>query len=104
MTLEEKRAGNLFFIIAYYIAYGAHGARAPGDPTLNYRVAGWVTGFMIVSFALWKYSAGCKFISNIVKPKLVTQTPEWKEAEKELMIEQKQNPFRGPYADHLKKQ
>jgi hypothetical protein len=39
-----------------------------------------------------------------VKPKLVTNTPEWKEAEAQLLIEQKQNPFHGPYAEHLASQ
>jgi hypothetical protein len=39
-----------------------------------------------------------------VKPKLVTDTPEWKEAEKEMLIREKQNPFTGVYAEHLKNQ
>jgi hypothetical protein len=35
---------------------------------------------------------------------LVTDTPEWKAAEAQLLIEQKQNPHSGPYAEYLKKQ
>jgi hypothetical protein len=38
-----------------------------------------------------------------VKPKLVTDTPEWKAAEKELLIREKHNPITGGYAEHLKK-
>ena len=40
----------------------------------------------------------------IVKPKLITHTKEWKEAEAEMLIEQKQNPFHGPYGEYLAKQ
>ena len=40
----------------------------------------------------------------IVKPKLVTHTKEWKEAEAALLIEQKQNPFHGAYGEYLAKQ
>jgi hypothetical protein len=39
-----------------------------------------------------------------VKPKLVTTTDEWRAAEAQLSIERKQNPFSGPYAEHLKSQ
>ena len=37
-------------------------------------------------------------------PEKRTDSPEWKEAEARLVIERKQNPFSGPYAEHLKKQ
>ncbi len=34
----------------------------------------------------------------IVKPRPRTQTPEWREATKQKSIENKQNPYSGPYA------
>ncbi|KAJ3260785.1 hypothetical protein HK103_007348 [Boothiomyces macroporosus] len=88
MTLEQKRA-------AYYIAYGSFGNRAPHDPTLPKRVAAWLAFFLGVGTFLW-------FQSSRLLPNLRTQTPEWKAATEALSIEQKQNPFSGPYAKELK--
>jgi hypothetical protein len=42
--------------LAYFIAYGDFGARSPNDPTLPYRVAGWVTAFLGLGFVLWQNS------------------------------------------------
>ncbi|KAJ3305275.1 hypothetical protein HDV03_001873 [Kappamyces sp. JEL0829] len=89
MSMEEKRA-------AYYIAYGGYGPRTPRDPTLQYRVFGWVAGFIGLAYVLWLQS-------DKLLPKLVTRTPEWKAAEAQLMIEQKMNPHSGPYAEWRKK-
>ncbi|KAJ3086027.1 Cytochrome c oxidase subunit 5A [Quaeritorhiza haematococci] len=85
MTLEEKRA-------AYFIAYGPYGARTPRDPSTHYRVAGWTTFFVLMSFGMWHYWF------TYVTPKLPTTTPEWQEATVQRSIEQKQNPFTGAYS------
>lgn len=105
MSLEQKRAGKINCLnLAYYIAYGAYGPRGPRDPTLQYRVFGWVAGLFGLSYVLWIKSDDCKFRSKliIVRPKLVTHTAEWKAAEAQMMIEQKQNPHSGPYSVYLK--
>jgi cytochrome c oxidase subunit 4 len=60
MSLEEKRAGKFTTLIsAYFIAYGAHGARAHPDPTLNYKVLGWVSAFLAVTFVIWRATQSC---------------------------------------------
>ncbi|KAJ3199548.1 Cytochrome c oxidase subunit 5A [Entophlyctis luteolus] len=89
MSLEEKRA-------AYYIAYGAHGARNPKDPNLTKAVMAWSSVF----FAL---SVGMYFYWETQKPVIRTMTPEWKAAEDARAIELKQNPFSGAYAAERKK-
>ena len=91
-------------MVAYYIAYGAYGPRSPKDPSFHYRVAGWVSGFFAIAYVLWIKSDDCKPLSLTSDlPKLITRSPEWKAAEQEMMIEQKQNPHSGPYAEYLKK-
>ncbi|RKO92147.1 cytochrome c oxidase subunit IV-domain-containing protein [Blyttiomyces helicus] len=86
LTLEQKRA-------AYWIAYGQYGARAGIDPTLKYKVAGWVSFYTGVGLVAWYW-----WINNM-KPELRTTTPEWIEATKEKDIEQQRNPFTGPFAE-----
>ncbi|KAI8900306.1 cytochrome c oxidase subunit IV family [Globomyces pollinis-pini] len=90
MTLEQKRA-------AYYIAYGTYGARAPTDPTLKWRVAGWTLGLTGIAYVLW-------IIFEKNKPRAISETPEWAAAEAQLAIERKQNPHRGPYKAYLDSQ
>ncbi|KAJ3100062.1 Cytochrome c oxidase subunit 5A [Physocladia obscura] len=90
MSLEEKRA-------AYFIAYGAHGARNQKDPNLSKAVWSWVALFIGISggiFAYWETQ----------KPQIRTMTPEWKAAEDARAIELKQNPFQGAYAKVRKEQ
>ncbi|KAI8844262.1 cytochrome c oxidase subunit IV family [Chytridium lagenaria] len=87
LSLEEKRA-------AYFIAYGPYGARNPTDPALKYSVAAWTTGFVLLAAGLWRWW-------DSRKPTLITQTPEWKEAQKQIQIEGKENPFKGPAAAGL---
>jgi hypothetical protein len=68
------------------------------------------TEFGLGLVLLWLFPMSCGngllhvLLFNLVKPKLVTDTPEWKAAEKELLIREKQNPFSGPYAEVLKKE
>eukprot|EP00842_Homolaphlyctis_polyrhiza_P005555 jgi/Hompol1/5/HPOL_000587-RA len=88
MTLEQKRA-------AYYIAYGSYGARTPSDPALRIKVASWVAGLIALSVGLWMFW-------ETKKPALRTTTKEWIEAQDQLAIERKQNPFSGAYAKVLK--
>jgi hypothetical protein len=64
---------------------------------LNYKVAGWVAGFLVLAGALFTFG-------QTMKPKLITDTDEWRAAEAQLAIERKQNPFRGPYEQHLKEE
>ena len=84
-------------MIVYYIAYGPYGARLPSDPSVPYRVAGWVAVIFAAGVVVWKWW-------ETAKPKVRTQTPEWKEAERLLSIENKQNPYSGPYAKELAKE
>ncbi|TPX38267.1 hypothetical protein SmJEL517_g00055 [Synchytrium microbalum] len=88
MTLEQKRA-------AYFVAYGPYGARTPIDPSLNWRVTGWVAVLLALAIGGWQYSV-------VFRPKLRTHTPEWAEATKQKAIEAKQNPFSGYYAKERK--
>ncbi|KAJ3128275.1 Cytochrome c oxidase subunit 5A [Nowakowskiella sp. JEL0407] len=90
MTLEQKRA-------AYFIAYGKYGARRAGDPAFKWRVLGWSSFFFGVAYVLWKLTA-------YTRPKLVTHTPEWKEAERQKAIASKANPYTGEYSKVLKAQ
>jgi hypothetical protein len=53
--------------------------------------------FCIMAMVFFTY-----VIIDLVKPTLITQSPEWKQAEKEMLIREKQNPFTGVYAEHLK--
>lgn len=63
MSMEQKRAGKnetlLSHFLAYYIAYGSYGPRTPRDPSLNYRVFGWVAGLATIAFLIWKKSSDC---------------------------------------------
>ncbi|KAJ3294102.1 Cytochrome c oxidase subunit 5A [Rhizoclosmatium sp. JEL0117] len=89
MSLEEKRA-------AYFIAYGAHGARNQPDPNLTKAVFAWSALFVGIAFGMYSWW-------ETQKPKIRTMTPEWKAAEDERAIELKQNPFQGAYAAERKK-
>ncbi|KAI9336801.1 cytochrome c oxidase subunit IV family [Obelidium mucronatum] len=89
LSLDEKRA-------AYFIAYGAHGARNPKDPNLTKAVFAWSSVFIVLAggmYAWWETQ----------KPVLRTMTPEWKAAEDARAIELQQNPFHGAYAAERKK-
>ena len=46
---------------------------------------------------------GMHFSPKTVVPDMPTMTPEWKEAEARYEIENKMNPFTGPYAEYRKK-
>ncbi|KAJ3209909.1 Cytochrome c oxidase subunit 5A [Entophlyctis luteolus] len=81
---------------AYFIAYGAHGARNPKDPNLNKAVLAWSSVFLGLSAIMY-------FYWETQKPVIRTMTPEWKAAEDARAIELKQNPFSGAYAAELKK-
>lgn len=68
---------------------------------------GWVSFFLAVTYVFWRKSEertlhfdDHHILIFLVLPKLRTQTPEWKAAQAELMIEQKQNPHSGPYLAH----
>ncbi|KAJ3139782.1 Cytochrome c oxidase subunit 5A [Physocladia obscura] len=112
MSLEEKRA-------AYFIAYGAHGARNQKDPNLTKAVWSWVALFIGISggiFAYWEtrelLQSESYHLTDLTKrsnektekPQIRTMTPEWKAAEDARAIELKQNPFQGAYAKVRKEQ
>ena len=78
-------------MLAYYIAYGPYGARAPSDPAFALKVVGWLAGFALAGFGLWT-----AWQSQL--PKLRTTTKEWKEATAQLEIENRMNPYTGPFA------
>ncbi len=84
MSMDEKRA-------SYFIAYGPHGARSPRSQDHNVRVAAWVAGIVGVSIVCWQWWL------SAMKPKLITDAPEWAEARKQKDIEHKINPFQGEF-------
>lgn len=48
--------------------------------------------FLAISICAMDKLKTMYFLHNLVLPKLITQTPEWKQAEKELLEERKMNP------------
>ncbi|KAJ3279311.1 Cytochrome c oxidase subunit 5A [Borealophlyctis nickersoniae] len=91
MSMEQKRA-------AYYIAYGAYGPRTGPNPASKYKIATWTTIFVsaaITGSILWK---------KYVIPDLPTMTKEWKEAEAQIALERRVDPFSKEYKEYAKKQ
>lgn len=85
LTLEEKRA-------AYFIAYGPYNSRLPWDPLFKWKVIGWCSFFLGLTGVCW-YSYQYLYV-----PKRKEQSEEWIKKVEEYSIENKANPFSGPYA------
>ncbi|KAJ3096727.1 Cytochrome c oxidase subunit 5A [Phlyctochytrium planicorne] len=107
LTLEEKRAGKYHISAVmdrdavgeedpvdacpYFIAYGPYGARNPPDPAMKWTVASWTGFFVLISAGLWQWW-------DTQKPAVVSQNKEWQDARANRQIENKENPYTGPYA------
>ncbi|KAJ3028291.1 Cytochrome c oxidase subunit 5A [Rhizophlyctis rosea] len=89
LSLEQKRA-------AYWIAYGAYGARSPKDPGMWKKVTLWTSAGVGLAVTLWW------FWKEYYVPEIKTMTPEWKEAEYRRDVELKRNPYSGAYAQYMR--
>ncbi|CAD6574250.1 MAG: Cytochrome c oxidase subunit 5A [Cyphobasidiales sp. Tagirdzhanova-0007] len=99
LSLDQKKAGNN---IAYYIAYGPHGPRAPiVPPNTNGKVFAGVVASIVVAFGVFSLVRLNDFHLLITRFRLPAQaapktlTKEWKEAQQEYAKEQKMDPFTG---------
>merc|ERR1712093_2812 len=83
LSLDEKKA-------AYYIAYGAHGPRAPiVPPNTNGKVFLGVGAAILAAFGVFALVRS----QSMGAPR--TMNKEWKEAQTEYAKEQKMDPFTG---------
>lgn len=108
----HTRGVDVRIVLAYYVAFGPHGPRAPVNPQgtavkvvagvavliasagLIYSGVRAVGAFPLFAFALW--ASQVIHLVLVAPPPPRTITKEWEEASNERAKEHKMNPISGP--------